>query len=384
MVSIWYKLKPFNDFYPPMRKNILLLGHSYATQFIDISNQYTRLFDPSIYCVTVAYLVGEPNDIIRQKHLAENVLFLNFSRKAIGGLKLSPIKKVLALCRQHHFEIVVAQRYKPTYIMMWAAKFVKIPRLFFVMHELGTLNHPSRKLLVAALAQKNMIFAGVSNAVRDDMRKNIWRVPREKVITLYNMIDVEWTQSKLLTRDAAREKLQLSPTDFIFGNIGRLAKNKDQVTLLHAFKKIKGQCPQAKLVIIGDGLLDDFLKQQAKQLQIQDDVLFTGYITDCFRLIPAFDVFISASIQEAFGRVLLEAMIAKTPIIATAVNGVPEVIGNTGPLITAKKVDEMAVEMQKSYHLGTEDRIKWGIKGYQRAVADFSLQRFHEIFWSIS
>ena len=60
-----------------MRKNILLFGHSYATQFIDISNQYTQLFDKNKYNVTVAYLVGEPDEAIKQKHTAENVIFLN-------------------------------------------------------------------------------------------------------------------------------------------------------------------------------------------------------------------------------------------------------------------------------------------------------------------
>ena len=55
---------------------------------------------------------------------------------------------------------------------------------------------------------------------------------------------------------------------------------------------------------------------------VYDEVtFFTGFIDRGFRLVKALDVYISSSIQEAFGRVLLEAMLAKVPIIATAVNG---------------------------------------------------------------
>jgi glycosyltransferase involved in cell wall biosynthesis len=366
-----------------MRKNILIFGHSYATQFIDISNQYTRLFDKNKYHVTVAYLVGEPNEQVRKKHLADEVIFLNPPKKAVRGLKISVIKQVLALCRQKGFEIVICHRYKPTYIMLWVNRYCRIPVIFSVMHELGTLNHLGRKVLIASLAKDNIIFAGVSDAVRNDLQRSIWKIPPERVITLHNMIDVEYTQSKLLDREAARNELQLDANSFLFGNIGRLAINKDQKTLLKAFATIKPKCPNAKLIILGDGQLETELKQLAKALHISNEVVFTGFVPHGFRFIPAFDVLISSSIQEAFGRVLLEAMIAKTPIIATSVNGVPEVIGDSGPLIPAADVKALAKEMLLAYQASQTERHRWGNQGYERALNHFSLQRFNEIFWQL-
>src|SRR5690349_21701975 len=106
-----------------MRKSILIFGHGYATQFIDISNQYTKLFDPVKFEVTVAYLTGEPDEKIRQRHLAENVYFLNFSKRATRGLKIAAIKKMLRLQREKNFQIVICHRYKPSYIMLWVARF---------------------------------------------------------------------------------------------------------------------------------------------------------------------------------------------------------------------------------------------------------------------
>jgi glycosyltransferase involved in cell wall biosynthesis len=367
-----------------MRKNILIFGHGYATQFIDISNQYTKLFDQNKYEITVAYLVGEPNEEVRKKHLADHVIFLNNPKKSTRGLKLQAIKKMLQLQREKQFQIVVCHRYKPTYIMLWVSLFQKIPVLFSVMHELGTMKNISRKLLVATLAKDNIVFAGVSNAVRDDIRKDIWRIPNNRVITLYNMIDIDLTEPQLLSKEAAREALNLASDTFVFGTLGRLVINKDQKTLLAAFAKIKPHCPNAKLIILGEGQLRKDLEAQIKALNLTHDVILTGHLADGFCYMKAFDSYISSSTQEAFGRVLLEAMIAKIPIIATRVNGVPEVIGDAGILIDARNDTQLAGKMLALYQLSNEDRTTLGEKGYARATKNFSLQCFNDLFWNLS
>lgn len=366
-----------------MRKNILIFGHSYGPQFIDINNQYTQSFSKDKYHVIVVYLTGKPDEEIRTKHVADEVIFLNEPKKAVRGLKIGSVKKMIDICRKKNIEVAICHRYKPTYIMLWVALFHKLSALFFVMHELGTLRSIPRRLLIAALAKKNMIFAGVSDAVRNDMRKDIWQVPKERVITLHNMIDVEFTESKLLDRDAARAQLNLSSDSFVFGNVGRLVKNKDQKTLIKAFAIIKRNCPQAKLVIVGMGELEEELKQLAAAHHVAEDVIFTGFVRDGFRYMKAFDVYISSSTQEAFGRVLLEAMIAQVPIIATNVNGVPEVIGDSGPLINAADPNKLAAEMLIAYRTSSSERHRWAMQGYERAVKYFSQHRFNELFWQL-
>ncbi|MCD6038640.1 MAG: pglJ [Gammaproteobacteria bacterium] len=366
-----------------MRQPILIFGHGYATQFIDISNQYTKLFDPTQFEVTVAYLKGEPDEKIRQRHLAENIYFLNASKSMTRGLKIAAIKKMLQLQKKNKFQIVICHRYKPSYIMLWVAQFCRIPNLFFVMHELKTLSSFSRKCIVALLAKKNMFFAGVSNAVRDDIRGDIWRVPAERVITLYNMIDIELTKPTFLERSIARAKLNLREENFVFGTLGRLVKAKDQTTLINGFALIKTQCPQAKLVIMGHGILEEKLRKQIQQLNLEDEVILTGYIHQGFTLLKALDVFVLTSIKEAFGRVLLEAMLANVPVIATKINGIPEVIGDAGILIDAMNPPQLGEKMQMFYHLPQMELKKWANKGRCRAEQNFSLQRFNEIFWEL-
>lgn len=366
-----------------MRKNILIFGHSDATQFVDIYNQYTQIFDKAAYKVTVALLTGKPTDDVKQRLIAEEVIFLETSKKSIRGLKIKPIKQLRALCKEKQFEIVICHRYKPSYIMMWVAQCCNIGALIFVMHELRTMSSINRRLLIATLQRKNMIFAGVSNAVRDDMRKDLWFIPKERVVTLYNTLDVAASQSVLFPRHEARAKLNLADDAIVFGNIARLSHNKDQHTLIHAFSLIKPYCPKAKLIIMGDGELEKILREQIQQDGLQLDVILTGFLPAAYRYMYAFDCLVLSSIQEAFGRVLIEAMIANVPVIATRVNGIPEVMGNTGILIDPRNAMQLAEAMKRIDALSPEERHTFGKAGHARVQQYFSIPAFYQQFWQL-
>lgn len=366
-----------------MRKKILILGHNYATQFIDIFNQYTALFDQTKYEVTVAYLTGAMDETVKSRTIAEHTLFLDLNKKDIRTTKIPAIKRLLTLCRENNYDMVICHRYKPTYIMLWVAQFIRIAALIFVMHELATMSSFARQFLTRCLLRKNMWLAGVSNAVRDDMRKSLWSVPKERIVTLYNMIDIEQTEPYILTKDKARSQLQLDKDDFVFGHIARLATNKDQVNLIKAFALMKPYCSKAKLVLIGDGDLEVTLKQQVKDLKLQNEIIFTGFLSQAYQYMKAFDCFVLPSKQEAFGRVLLEAMIAKLPIIAARVNGIPEVIGSSGTLVNPQDPIMLAAAMKKIYILSDEERDAIGHKAYQNVSDNFSIPKFHEQFWQM-
>jgi glycosyltransferase involved in cell wall biosynthesis len=366
-----------------MRKNILILAHSYGLPFIESCNQYTQLFDSRHYDVTVAYLAGQPDEHIRQKTLAQNVLFLGCKKSSIRGLKIAAIYKVLQLCRKKRFAMVICHRYKPTYIMLWVAQFYKIPALICVMHAMGTMQSVWRRLFITALAKKTTLFAGVSNAVRDDMRDHLRSMSPDRIITLYNTIDYPLFEPRLLSRVEARQQLNLPEDSLVFGHIGRLAPEKDQATLISAFSQVADQYPQAKLIIIGPGDLEATLKQQAAALGLQDRVILTGYIADGFRLMKAFDAFVLSSIKESFGRVLLEAMVARVPVIATKTDGIPEVVGDAGFLVEARQPEKLAATMLLVLNTPATELTQLGEKGYQRMLSHFSVESIKKYFWQL-
>jgi len=366
-----------------MRKKVLIFGHNYETHFIDIYNQYTKVFDPSQYDITVAFLTGARDEEVKNRLLASQCVFLNFSKKSIRSLKILPLLKLLALTRQHQFDIVICHRYKPTYIMLLVALFYKFRAMIFVMHEFNTMRSLPRRLLIKLLSRNNMLFAGVSNAVRDDLRKALAFLPKNQVITLYNMIDIELMQPQLLSANEARQALNLSKDTFVFGNLARLVKNKDHVTLLSAFKLIQPHCPQAKLIILGTGELEASLKSLTKELQLENHVIFTGFIAKGFSYMRAFDCFVLSSTQEAFGRVLIEAMVAEVPIIATRVHGIPEVLGSTNTLIETRNIQQLAAAMQTCYTANPAERKKISEAGYTHVTENYSVTKFKEQFWEL-
>lgn len=366
-----------------MRKNILIFGHTDATQFIDISNQYTRIFAKEFFEVTVVYLASPFDELNTKKHLSDHVIYLGEKNKSTRGLKIAAIQKMLCLYRQKKFDLVICHRYQPMYVMLCVAQFCQIPAAIFIMHELNVFKKIRRKMSLVFLWQKNMILAGVSNAVRDNMRQHIWRISAEKIITLYNAIDHERIEPTLLKKTEAREQLNLPKDDFIFGTIGRLAKAKDHVTLIKAFAAVELLCPKAKLLILGEGEERTILKQTIESLNLTHKVIMPGFIPDALRLMKALDIFILSSIQEAFGRVLLEAMLAKIPIIANHIHGIPEVIGQMGILIEAKNPIILAEKMLELYNMNHTERMQQGEQGYSRVIEIFSVNRFSDTFWQL-
>jgi glycosyltransferase involved in cell wall biosynthesis len=366
-----------------MRKKIFILAHSYGMQFLESCNQYTQLFPPADYEVTVGFLMGADNAATRKKVEAEKIHFFDLPPGSLHGVKVGAIWRLLQFCRCGHYDIVICHRYKPSYIMLIIAQFCRFQVLLFVMHAFGTMTSLSRRILIALLVKKNMLFAAVSSAARDDMRKDMLGIDKERIITLYNIIDHALFEKQILSRAQARQELQLLEKTFIFGHIGRLVIEKDQASLIRAFSLIKPQCPNAKLVIIGDGKIEHELRQLTEELQLSQDIIFTGFIADGFRYMKAFDTFVLTSTEEAFGRVSLEAMVAKIPLIATNISGIPEVVGDSGFLVEPAAPQKLAAAMLRVYEFSQTERDSWGEKGYQNMLRHFSIEPFSHFFWNI-
>ena len=135
------------------------------------------------------------------------------------------------------------------------------------------------------------------------------------------------------------------------------------------------EAPNALLVVLGDGELRSSLEEQARALNLEGRVLFTGMRNDVPEIVSCCDVFALPSINEGFGVVLLEAMAVKCPIVATGVGGVPEVIldGITGILVPPKDPAQLAqaiLKLMKDPQLSA----RLAGSGYQRLKTHFDIQ----------
>ena len=125
-----------------------------------------------------------------------------------------------------------------------------------------------------------------------------------------------------------RVALRMPDTALLFLCSGRLAQEKNLSFLLRAFAEIRKELPQAILVLTGDGPAREILQQQAKQLALEEAVLFTGFLdyAELIDLYKATDLFLFASKTETQGLVLVEAMAGGTPVVAIGKLGVLDIV----------------------------------------------------------
>jgi glycosyltransferase involved in cell wall biosynthesis len=126
--------------------------------------------------------------------------------------------------------------------------------------------------------------------------------------------------------------------------VGRLVPVKRFDVLLKALPGVLARVPECKLVIVGDGPLEAELKHLAVGLNIARAVVFAGYRRDARAVMAGADVFVLSSDMEGLPIVLLEALAAKVPVVATAVGGIPEIIvpQTTGLLVPPRDPRQLA------------------------------------------
>ena len=202
--------------------------------------------------------------------------------------------------------------------------------------------------------------------------------PRHKISIVNYGLEHEWIPDEDLraARDSLCVELHLESDALLLGMVCRIVEQKGIPYALQAFQRVSDCFPAANLVIAGDGDLRPQLEALAQELGIDAKVHWLGWRGDAVDLIAAFDVLLLPSLWEGFGLVLLEAMSRRVPVIASRVSAIPEVVvhGETGILVEAREVDELATAMTRLL----EDRAlrqHMGLLGAARLEEHFSVGR---------
>lgn len=360
-------------------RHVLQFCHGYDGPFLDCARQYASLFAGSGYKVTTVFLTGVADPEVAAGCASDEVLFMEFSSKAVRGLKLGAIGQLRKIAASRNFSFCIAHRFKPIYVALLATRLPVIG----VHHAFGDYQRRSRKLF-AGIFRKRLSLLGVSDAVRDDMRRCLPAWPAARIQTLYNRIDVDALQAIQVPVEAARDALGLSPDEWVVGNVGRLHPDKDQATLLKGFALALPHLPQqSRLAILGSGRLEQDLKELARELNIADKVLFLGQVPDARLYFRAFDVFALSSDHEPFGMVLLEAMAAGVPLLATACGGAREVVEGVGILFPFGDAEHLAQGLRHLAAMDPHQQRQCAEMMLERLRTRFSDQAVRDTFWQL-
>jgi glycosyltransferase involved in cell wall biosynthesis len=170
-----------------------------------------------------------------------------------------------------------------------------------------------------------------------------WLAGRARRVVIPNGIDAARVRAEAAAAPRAGVREELGG-GLIVGNVARLQPAKGHRHLLGAFARVLAARPDARLGIVGWGESEAELRGLARRLGIADRVRFLGKRQDVHRLLAGFDLFAFASIHEGQGIAVLEAMAAGVPVIASAADGVPEMVRHedTGLLVPPRDEAAMA------------------------------------------
>ena len=190
----------------------------------------------------------------------------------------------------------------------------------------------------------------VSNAVASQLKASGLPIPHLEVI--YDAVAGESCRSKT---DCLEELGPLFPNHVrtkLIGNIASLVPAKDHALLLRAAQRVVSEQPDVGFVIIGDGILRGELLRLRKELRLEKQVVFTGFVPSAQRLIPAFDIFTLSSSEEGLGSIVLEAGLAGVPVVTTDAGGLPEIVipEVTGLLCASGDHDAFATAVLRLLH----------------------------------
>lgn len=199
------------------------------------------------------------------------------------------------------------------------------------------------------------------------------KLPEDKVINIYNGIDTTRFTNDLSRSDACN-LAGLPEHKILLGLIGRLANQKNHLALLKAFQQLPTDIQNKSLcVFIGSGELELLLKEKVVEMDLKDRVRFLGERRDIPILLQALDLLVLPSHWECLPMILIEALAAKCPIIATNVGGVPEIVEGIGwPLIPPQNVDALVSAIIEVLQMSEVEKDRIGDAGTHRVTSVFS------------
>jgi L-malate glycosyltransferase len=200
-------------------------------------------------------------------------------------------------------------------------------------------------------------------------------LPEAKIRVVHSAVDLE----RVNVEPLPRAELGVAEDALLIVNAGSLVGHKDHANLLNAFMHVRGEFPEAALVIAGEGELRDAIEAQIAEFGLGDAVTLLGHRDDAPRLIRAADLYVSSSWSEGLGTSILEALASKTPVVATRAGGADEMVlpKETGHLVASRNSTMLAVAMARSLK-NRDDARRMAEAGLKLIHREFTAERMVE------
>jgi glycosyltransferase involved in cell wall biosynthesis len=298
---------------------------------------FIRGYDASRYELFVVCLASIGGNVVEEEVRREQVPFTNLGAKNLRDV--AAFRRLLRFVREHEIELIHAHL---TYAATWAALVSRITgvpsiaSLHVAPPSAGTGAIARDWLMRVALDRWSSIVIAVSGALRDQYLR-LRSVDPAKYRAVHNGIELaRFEGDRATSRELLTRELGIPPGARVAVTVSVLREGKGVEMLLAAADAVVQQVPDAYLLIVGDGAKREEWMALSRTLgAAADRVRWTGYRRDVHAILPGCDLLVHPSLDDAFPTVLLEAMAAGLPVVASNVGGIPEIVaeGVTGRLV---------------------------------------------------
>lgn len=289
-------------------------------------------------------------------------------------IDFSLIYKLVKLIRNYRIDIIMTTLFYADVIGPIIGKLGKV-KAVFLWETISSPDWlvPRRLLAYRAVVRWCEKVISVSQATADFLIEKRG-VPPGKVLVIPYGVNLE--KYKDGNGKAVKDELGLTENHKIIGMVGRLEPQKGHIYLINAATQLVKKYPQVKIMIIGEGKLRSDLEKRVAEEQLSTNFLFLGSRNDVPDLLNAMDIFTLPSLFEGLPNVILEAMAANKPIVATSVDGTKEAVVNneTGILVPPKDPESLSNAL--CYLLENPEKLlEFGNNSRKRVENYFSLDK---------
>ncbi|HBV86745.1 MAG TPA: glycosyltransferase family 1 protein [Desulfosporosinus sp.] len=290
-------------------------------------------FDLQLICLTQ----GPFSDLASENKIPTYTFPMRFP------LDLSPIPKLIRWSQKMAIDLVHTHGSRGNLLGRLSARWLRIPCLTTVHSSLAQdYLSPWSARIALGLDRLTLPLTSGIITVSEFLAKEVALRGGRTIETIYNGYSSISYDDPTSTRNYFRNQWGIPADALVLGTIGRLHPTKGQIYLIKAAIQLRSKFPNLHLLLIGDGPLRQSLASELRGSTIPHTL--TGYLPLAYEALPAMDLFVLPSISEGMGLVLLEAMQARVPIVASAVGGIPELIRDKkeGLLFPSGNVTELA------------------------------------------
>lgn len=333
-----------------MAQVITRLDWSGAPDIIEIicSRLDHSIYDVALICGPTRWPTAKTKEFLK-RFVGRSIIVPSLKRNINLIDDLASLLRLYIIFSREKFDIVHTHTAKAGFIGRIAARLAGARLIVHTPHghdfygyfgSVGSGFIVILERIAAAFADKIAVLTEIEK--RDMLRYRICHSCKIEVVKS----GMDFSAFDNINVDVIKKKAEfnIAPDDFVVGTISRLESIKGIEYFIDSAKIVLEAIPRAIFLVVGEGSLRSSLEERARRLGIGKRIIFAGWREDVPEIMPILDVLVLSSLNEAVGRVILEAGAAGKPVIATAVGGVPEIVknGDTGVLVPPMNPERIA------------------------------------------